>query len=321
MQPILGLVVPCFNEHEMLEETIKQLSAVLGELIEKNKISSKSCMFLVDDGSKDSTWEIIERLAIKDGMVSGVKLAGNVGHQNALMAGLEVAVKTCDATISIDADLQDDINVIELMVDKFNSGVDIVYGVRDSRESDSFFKKNSALMFYKLMTSMGTKTIYNHADYRLMSRRATEKLLSYPERNLFIRGIVPTIGYTTDVVTYNRKPRTAGESKYPLSKMLALAVNGITSFSIRPIRLIFSVGIIMFIITLLVSIYTLISYFVGHTIQGWTSLMLSLWFIGSLILISLGVIGEYVGKIYVEVKARPRYFVEKTIIYGKETKE
>ena len=199
-------------------------------------------------------------------------------------------------TISIDADLQDDINVIEQMVDKYLSGTDIVYGVRDSRATDTFFKKNSALMFYKLMNALGTKTIYNHADYRLMSRRAAEKLLEFPERNLFIRGIVPLIGFTTDTVTYDRKARMAGESKYPLKKMLSFAVNGITSFSIRPIRLIFSVGIIMLLATIAVSLYTLLAYTAGHTIKGWTSLMLSLWFIGSLILISIRIIGEYIGK-------------------------
>ena len=273
--PVLGIVVPCYNEQEMLETTIRQLSAVISGLVDKNKVADSSCMILVDDGSRDATW---------------------------------------DVTISIDADLQDDINVIEQMVDKYLSGTDIVYGVRDSRATDTFFKKNSALMFYKLMNALGTKTIYNHADYRLMSRRAAEKLLEFPERNLFIRGIVPLIGFTTDTVTYDRKARMAGESKYPLKKMLSFAVNGITSFSIRPIRLIFSVGIIMLLATIAVSLYTLLAYTAGHTIKGWTSLMLSLWFIGSLILISLGIIGEYIGKIYVEVKKRPRFFIEKSII-------
>ncbi len=312
--PVLGIVVPCYNEQEMLETTIRQLSAVISGLVDKNKVADSSCMILVDDGSRDATWDIISKHAAETSVVCGVKLAGNVGHQNALIAGLTTAVEFCDVTISIDADLQDDINVIEQMVDKYLSGTDIVYGVRDSRATDTFFKKNSALMFYKLMNALGTKTIYNHADYRLMSRRAAEKLLEFPERNLFIRGIVPLIGFTTDTVTYDRKARMAGESKYPLKKMLSFAVNGITSFSIRPIRLIFSVGIIMLLATIAVSLYTLLAYTAGHTIKGWTSLMLSLWFIGSLILISLGIIGEYIGKIYVEVKKRPRFFIEKSII-------
>lgn len=322
MSSILGIVVPCYNEQEVLKNTINKLSDVLKSLIDKGKISEASRMYLVDDGSKDATWEIIDMYSRTDGYVCGVKLAGNVGHQNALIAGLTTAVKTCDALISIDADLQDDTTVIEKMVDKFNTGIDIVYGVRSSRETDTFFKRNSALMFYRLMNSLGTKTIYNHADFRLMSRRATEILLTYTERNLFIRGIVPQIGFKTDVVTYERKARMAGESKYPLHKMLSFAVNGITSFSIRPIRLIFTIGIVMLLITITVWLYTLFAYFGGKTIQGWTSIMLSLWFIGSLVLISLGVIGEYIGKIYVEVKNRPRFFIEKSIINGieKDTK-
>lgn len=317
--PILGIVVPCYNEQEMLETTIRQLSAVISSLTDKGKVADSSCIILVDDGSRDATWSIITEHAAKDNHVCGVKLAGNVGHQNALIAGLSTAKQICDVTISIDADLQDDINVIESMVDKYAQGADIVYGVRDSRATDTFFKKNSALMFYKLMNNLGAKTIYNHADYRLMSRRAVEKLLEFPERNLFIRGIVPLIGFKTDTVTYDRKARMAGESKYPLKKMISFAVNGITSFSIKPIRLILSLGIIMLIATIAVSLYTLIAYFNHRAIQGWTSLMLSLWFLGSLVLISLGIIGEYIGKIYVEVKKRPRYFIEKSIFNGKET--
>lgn len=318
MQPILGIIVPCYNEQEVLNETIQQLSGIIRMLAGKNMISTESKLFLVDDGSKDATWDIIERASHSGNPVCGVKLAGNAGHQNALLAGLTAAVGICDAMISIDADLQDDINVIGEMVQKYLDGNDIVYGVRESRESDTFFKKNSALLFYKLMNSLGTKTVYNHADYRLMSKRAVDKLLAFPERNMFIRGIVPLIGFKTDKVTYDRKPRMAGCSKYPLRRMLSFAVNGITSFSIRPIRLIFSIGIIMLVITLTVSLYTLFSYFAGKAIQGWTSLMLSLWFIGSLLLISLGIIGEYIGKIYVEVKCRPRFFIEKSIINGVE---
>ena len=311
----LYIVVPCYKEQEVLPETSKRLREKMNQLKREGKIGEKSRVMFVNDGSSDNTWPIISELHEKEpDMFSGVNLSRNRGHQNALLAGLLTAVNYADMIVSLDADLQDDINVIEQMVDKYLSGTDIVYGVRDSRATDTFFKKNSALMFYKLMNALGTKTIYNHADYRLMSRRAAEKLLEFPERNLFIRGIVPLIGFTTDTVTYDRKARMAGESKYPLKKMLSFAVNGITSFSIRPIRLIFSVGIIMLLATIAVSLYTLLAYTAGHTIKGWTSLMLSLWFIGSLMLISLGIIGEYIGKIYVEVKKRPRFFIEKSII-------
>ena len=311
---ILSIVVPCYNEAEVIDETSKRLFSVLEGLIKKEMISPDSFILFVNDGSRDNTWELIRKLYKESKYVYGVNLAGNVGHQNALIAGLTVAVKCCDIIISIDADLQDDINVVEQMIEKYKAGNDIVYGVRESRSTDTFFKRQSALMFYKLMNVLGAKTIYNHADYRLMSKRAVEKLLSYPERNMFIRGIVPLIGFKTDTVAYDRKPRMAGDSKYPLKKMLSFAVDGITSFSIRPIRLIFTAGIIMLVITISVLIYTLIAYFAGKTIQGWTSLMLSLWFIGSLMLIALGIIGEYIGKIYVEVKSRPRFFIEKTII-------
>lgn len=314
MKPILGLVIPCYNEQEVLNDTLSQLKPIVNEMIDNGLICESSKIFCVDDGSKDTTWSIIDAASKADSMICGVKLAGNVGHQNALMAGLTVAVEECDVMISIDADLQDDTAVISQMVEKYNAGADIVYGVRQSRQTDTFFKKNSALMFYKMMNSLGTKTIYNHADYRLMSKRAVRNLLSFRERNLFIRGIVPTIGFKTDIVYYDRHARMAGESKYPLKKMISFAVDGITSFSIRPIRLIFLIGIIMLLATVTVSLYVLISYFAGETLRGWTSMMLSLWFIGSLILISLGIIGEYIGKIYIEVKDRPRFFIEKTII-------
>ena len=314
MKPILGLVIPCYNEQEVLNDTLGQLKPIMNDMIDKGLICESSKIFCVDDGSKDDTWSIIDAASKADAMVCGVKLAGNVGHQNALMAGLTVAVEECDIMISIDADLQDDTAVISQMVEKYLAGADIVYGVRQSRQTDTFFKKNSALMFYKMMNSLGTKTIYNHADYRLMSKRAVRNLLSFRERNLFIRGIVPTIGFKTDVVYYDRHARMAGESKYPLKKMISFAVDGITSFSIRPIRLIFFIGIIMLLATITVSLYVLLSYFAGEAIRGWTSMMLSLWFIGSLILISLGIIGEYIGKIYIEVKDRPRFFIEKTII-------
>ena len=319
MQPVLGIIVPCYNEQEVLHTTMDVLTDLIKSMTDRNIISKDSRIFYVDDGSKDTTWSIISQRAKTDEVTCGVKLAGNVGHQNALIAGLSEAVELCDALVSIDADLQDDTNVIETMTLKFIAGADIVYGVRQSRDTDTFFKKNSALMFYKIMNSLGTKTIYNHADFRLMSKRATKKLLSFGERNLFIRGIVPTIGFKSDVVYYDRHARMAGESKYPLKKMISFAVDGITSFSIRPIRLIFSAGIIMLIATISIFLYVLISYFGGGAWPGWTSLMLSLWFIGSLILISLGIIGEYIGKIYIEVKDRPRYFVEKSIINGEES--
>lgn len=318
MLPVLGLIVPCYNEQEILTETLRRLSAVLIELIDRQRIHPDSKIVCVDDGSRDATWDIISQQAHENPMVCGVKLSTNTGHQNALMAGLTVAVDSCDATITIDADLQDDISVIATMVDKYIAGADIVYGVRQSRKTDTFFKKNSALFFYKLMHNLGVKTVYNHADYRLMSRRAMEKLLSFRERNLFIRGIVPLIGFKTDTVYYDRLPRTAGESKYPLKKMLSFAIDGITSFSVRPIRLVFGIGVAMLVITLAMCIYALIAYFAGRAWPGWTSLMLSLWFIGALVLISLGIIGEYIGKIYIEVKDRPRFFIEKSIINKKE---
>ncbi len=310
--------MPCYNEQEVLHTTIEQLSEVVNILIGKNLIAAESKLFFVDDGSKDRTWEIIQSATTTKKMVCGVKLAGNVGHQNALMAGLSEAVDFCDIMISIDADLQDDTAVIGTMVCKYIDGADIVYGVRKSRQTDTFFKKNSALLFYKIMNSLGAKTVYNHADYRLMSKRTVKKLLSYRERNMFLRGIVPTIGFKTDTVYYDRHARMAGESKYPLKKMISFAVDGITSFSVRPIRLVFTIGIIMLLATISISLYVLVSYFGGQTWPGWTSLMLSLWFIGALVLISLGIIGEYIGKIYIEVKDRPRFFIEKSIIDGEE---
>lgn len=318
MQPILGIVIPCYNEQEVLHTTIKQLSEVIDGLSEKGLISPESKLYCVDDGSKDDTWTIIESATQSNTKINGIKLSGNCGHQNALLAGLTVAVDYCDAMVTIDADLQDDTAVIKTMVEKFHEGADIVYGVRQSRDTDTYFKKNSALMFYRMMSSLGAKTIYNHADYRLMSKRSVKKLLSFRERNMFIRGIVPTIGYKTDVVYYDRHARMAGESKYPLKKMVSFAIDGITSFSTRPIRMIFSVGILMLLATLSIALYVLISYFGGKAWPGWTSLMLSLWFISSLILISLGIIGEYIGKIYIEVKDRPRFFIEKSIVDGKE---
>lgn len=309
----LFIVVPCYNEEEVLNDTIRQLSGVLSSLIMKKKISDDSKLLFVDDGSKDKTWQLIEENAKGSQYVKGLKLAGNVGHQNALLAGLMCAKGQCDITVSIDADLQDDIAVIEDMVDKYHDGCDIVYGVRNDRTSDTFFKRTTAQGFYKVMKLMGIKSVYNHADFRLMSKKAVEGLSYYKERNLFLRGIVPTIGYKTDCVYYERKERMAGESKYPLKKMIAFAFDGITSFSVKPMTFIMFLGIIMIFFAVAMSIYSLIRLGQGNVVRGWTSLWLSMWFIGGIITFSIGLLGEYIGKVYIEVKERPRFIVEKEI--------
>ena len=309
----LAIVVPCYNEEEVLEDTIKQLSGVLSDLIIKKKISNDSFILFVDDGSKDKTWDKIEAAHFSAKYIKGLKLAGNVGHQNALLAGLMHAKEISDVTISIDADLQDDISVIEEMVDLWDSGCDIVYGVRSGRKTDSYFKRTTAQGFYKLMKLMGVKSVYNHADFRLMSKRAVEGLSEFKERNLFLRGIVPTIGYKTDCVYYERKERMAGESKYPLKKMLSFAFDGITSFSTKPMTFIMGLGIWMIIFCFIMGIYSLIRHFQGNVVTGWTSLWLAMWFIGGIITFSIGLVGEYIGKIYIEVKERPRYIVEKEL--------
>ncbi|MGN0430757.1 MAG: glycosyltransferase family 2 protein [Lachnospiraceae bacterium] len=310
----LAIVVPCYNEEEVLHIAAEAFRGVLDDLIQKQKIAEDSFVLFVNDGSKDKTWELIEEEhAAHPVQIKGVKLAGNVGHQFALTAGLLTAKDLCDITVSIDADLQDDINAIEEMVDKFHAGNDIVYGVRSDRSSDTFFKRFTAQSFYKLMAGMGVKTVYNHADFRLMSKRALEQFAQYGENNLFLRGIVPTIGYQTDCVYYERKERVAGESKYPLKKMLALAFNGITSFSIKPISLITWLGAIIILGCVMAAIYALVSYFTGNVVQGWTSLILSIWFIGGVQLLAIGMVGQYIGKIYVEVKHRPRYNIEKIL--------
>lgn len=309
----LAIVVPCYNEEEVLPETLRQLSIVLSDLIIKKKISDESKLVFVDDGSRDNTWSIIEAEKNNSRYVSGIKLAGNVGHQNALLAGLMYAKEHYDVTISIDADLQDDISVIEEMIDKYNSGIDIVYGVRAERTTDTFFKRTTAQGFYKVMKAMGIKSVYNHADFRLMSKRSLEGLAGFKERNLFLRGIVPTIGYKSDCVYYERKLRLAGESKYPLKKMLAFAFDGITSFSTRPMTFIMSMGIVMIVFAFIMGIYSLIRLGQGEVVKGWTSLWLAMWFIGGIITFSIGLVGEYIGKIYMEVKERPRYIIEKEI--------
>ncbi|MBO4346832.1 MAG: glycosyltransferase family 2 protein [Lachnospiraceae bacterium] len=310
---ILSIVVPCYNEEEMLPITFESLGAKLKDLIDKQKISPDSFMLFVDDGSKDKTWELIEEENKKNPMVRGLKLAGNVGHQFALTAGLICAKDISDISISIDADLQDDIEVFDQMVDLYHEGNDIVYGVRNKRKTDTFFKRFTAQSFYKVMNFCGAKTIYNHADFRLMSKRSLEQFSQYSEENLFLRGIVPLIGYKTACVYYDRKVRVAGESKYPLKKMLALAIEGITSFSVKPIRFIMLLGFISVILSFAAFVYALVSYFVFTVEPGWTSLIVSIWFLGGVQLISVGLIGEYIGKIYMEVKRRPRYNVEKYI--------
>ncbi len=306
----LFCVIPCYNEQEVLPETSKRLEAKIKELVSAGKISEDSRILFVNDGSKDDTWNIIKRLHEENEVFQGINLSKNMGHQNALLAGLMTAKDLCDAAISLDADLQDDINAIDEMVDKFNAGVDIVYGVRSKRATDTFFKKFTAESFYKLINSMGGNTVYNHADYRLMSRRALMALSEFGEVNLFLRGIVPMVGFNTDIVYYERAERFAGESKYPLKKMLSFAVEGITSLSTKPIKLITSMGFFIFLVSIVVLVYSLVRYFTGQTIPGWTTTVLSVWAIGGLIMISLGVIGEYIGKIYLETKNRPRFIIE-----------
>ena len=310
-QDILYMVIPCYNEQEVLPETSRQLKEILYDLMDRGKISRESRVLFVNDGSKDETWNIIEDLHAQDPLFLGLKLSRNKGHQNALLAGLMTAKEYADVTISMDADLQDDVHVIEKFMDKYYEGCDIVYGVRSSRKKDTFFKKFTAQSFYRLMMAMGVDIVYNHADCRLMSKRSLYDLEQFKEVNLFLRGIVPLIGYQSAVVTYERNERFAGESKYPLKKMLAFAMDGITSFSIKPIRMITSMGVIIFAISILMLIYSVVQHFLGNTVSGWSSTMVSIWAIGGLQILSMGVIGEYVGTIYMEAKARPKFIIEK----------
>ena len=307
---ILYLVIPCYNEEEVLKQTASALKKKMTSLIKDKKIDKKSRVMFVDDGSKDKTWEIIAELHAQDELFVGVKLSGNRGHQFALLAGLMSAKDRADATISMDADLQDDVNVIDKMLEDYQNGSEIVYGVRSSRKKDTFFKRTTAQMFYKLMQAMGVNIVYNHADCRLMSKRALEELENFKEVNLFLRGLVPLIGFKSSIAYYERGKRAAGESKYPLKKMLSFAVDGITSFSIKPLRLILSLGIIILVISIFIMLYALIVKILGHTVAGWTFLTISIWFIGGLQMISIGIIGEYIGKIYNETKRRPRYIIE-----------
>lgn len=309
----LIIVVPCYNEEEVLQETTRQLSTVLSSMEQEGTITEGKLLY-VDDGSRDATWHIIEQLSTENPRVMGLKLAHNVGHQQALWAGLEWAANApFDAVVSIDADLQDDVQAIVEMTERFNEGTDIVYGVRKERKTDTFFKKHTAQAFYKLMQTMGGDVVYNHADFRLMSKRALQALVAHPERNLFLRGIVRSLGYPSDYVYYDRHERFAGESKYPLSKMLNFAIDGITSFSVKPLRLITTFGLLFMFVAIVIIGYALYEHLIGHTIVGWTSLLVSMWFIGGAILTAIGIIGEYIGKIYKEVKRRPRYFIEKQI--------
>ncbi|BDF57866.1 glycosyl transferase [Christensenellaceae bacterium] len=306
----LYIVVPCYNEEAVLYETTKRLTDKLTRMIGAGLAAQDSRIMYVNDGSKDRTWEIIEELHRENPYVLGVKLSRNRGHQNALLAGLMTAKDMCDVTISMDADLQDDIEVLDEFMRKYKDGCDIVYGVRSNRDTDTGFKRNTAQAFYKILKFFGVDSVYNHADYRLMSKRALEGLSEFGEVNLFLRGIVPQIGYKTATVEYSRGERFAGESKYPLKKMISFAFDGITSFSIKPIRMITAVGLVIFVVSLVMLIYSLVVNALGNTATGWTSMIMSIWLLGGLQLLAIGIIGEYVGKAYMETKKRPKYIIE-----------
>ena len=309
----LYVVIPCYNEEEVLEETTKRLGVKIEELIKAKMISDESRVMYVNDGSKDKTWELIEKTNKVHKYFTGISLSRNRGHQNALLAGLMTAKEYADVVISMDADLQDDINAIDEMLEKYYDGCDIVYGVRSARKKDTWFKKTTAEGFYKFMKLMGVDIVYNHADYRLTSKRVLEHFADYKEVNLFLRGMFPLIGYKSDVVYYERNERFAGESKYPLKKMLNFAWDGITSFSVKPIRFLLSLGIIIFAISIMVTLYCVIVKLIGNTVPGWTFLACSIWLMGGIQMISLGVIGEYIGKMYNETKARPRYIISRNL--------
>ena len=310
----LYIVVPCYKEQEVLPETSKRLKAKMLDLIAAGKVSEKSRIMFVNDGSSDNTWPMIAALHEQEPEIfSGVNLSRNRGHQNAVLAGMLTAVNYADMIITMDADLQDDINAVDGMVKAYHEGYEVVYGVRSKRDTDTFFKRFTAEGFYKVMKALGVDIVFNHADYRLMSRRAVEGLAQFTEVNLFLRGIVPQIGYKWTTVTYERAERFAGESKYPLKKMLAFAADGITSFSVKPIRMVFTLGVVIFAISLLMLLYALISKILGYAHAGWTSLMGSIWLIGGIQLLSLGVVGEYIGKIYNETKRRPRFIIERVL--------
>ena len=310
MMQKLYLVIPCYNEEEVLPETSKQLRAKMETLMAAGKISKESRIVFVNDGSKDRTWEIIESLHKENPLFQGIKLSRNKGHQNALLAGLMTVKEHCDMAISMDADLQDDIDAIDGMLEKYAEGCDIVYGVRNARDTDTAFKRKTAEGYYKVMGLLGADIVYNHADYRLMSKRALDGLEQFKEVNLFLRGVVPMIGYKSDKVYYARKERFAGESKYPLKKMLAFAWEGLTSLSVKPIRMIMTLGSVIFLVSIAMLIYSLVRHAMGATLVGWTSTVVSIWAIGGLQLLAIGIIGEYIGKVYLETKQRPKFIVE-----------
>ncbi len=311
---ILYLVIPCYNEEEVLPLTAEAVRKKLEALIAAGKIAEESRVLFVDDGSKDGTWDILRKMTAENPLFSALKLSRNTGHQNALLAGLMTAKDHCDAVVSMDADLQDDINAIDGFLQKYEEGCDVVYGVRNRRDTDTRFKRTSAQAFYKFMAAMGVESVYNHADYRLMSRRAVEALSEYKEVNLFLRGIVPLIGYRSDYVYYDRKERAAGESKYPLKKMLSFAEDGITSFSVKPLRIISTFGIVIAGLSVFGLLYSLISKLTGNAVSGWTAIVASIWLLGGIQLLCIGVCGEYIGKIYSEVKGRPRFHVEQLLL-------
>ena len=308
--PTVYFVIPCYNEEAVLPETVKELTKVLEGMEEQGLADQKSRMLFVDDGSRDQTWKLISKYHGENHWVSGLKLSHNRGHQNALLSGLMTAKEVADCAISLDADLQDDVNVLPQFVEKYQEGCDVVYGVRNKRETDTFFKRTTAEGFYKVMQKLGVDIVFNHADYRLMSRRALEALSEYKEVNLFLRGIVPLIGYKSDYVYYDRHERFAGESKYPLKKMISFAVDGITSFSVKPLKIISNLGILVSILSVFGLLYALISHFTGNAVSGWTAIVCSIWLLGGIQMLCLGVVGTYVGKIYSEVKGRPRFKIE-----------
>jgi polyisoprenyl-phosphate glycosyltransferase len=319
---ILAIIVPCYNEQEVLPETAKRLSGTLQQLISEQVIDEKSILLFVDDGSSDNTWSLIEKFHEENRFVfSGIKLSGNRGHQNALLCGLLAVKDHVDAAVSIDADLQDDVNVIGKMAEKYREGFEIVYGVRSDRKTDKFFKRSTAQGFYRFMRFLGVDIVYNHADFRLMGKNSLEALAEYGEVNLFLRGIIPLLGFKTGVEYYKRSERMAGTSKYPLNKMFKFALEGIASFSIKPLRLITLLGILIFTVSIAMIVYFIVRYFSGHTINGWASIACSLWGIGGLILFSVGVVGEYIGKIYLESKRRPRYHIEKFLFFKDKINE
>lgn len=324
-EEILYVVVPCYNEEEVLTETTKRLKEKLENLIKDKKISNKSRVMYINDGSKDNTWNLIEEISNKENLFTGISLSRNRGHQNALFAGLMTAKNYADIVISMDADLQDDINAIDEMIEKYNNGAQIVYGVRSSRKKDTAFKRITAEGFYKFMKLMGVEVVFNHADYRLTSKRVLEELENYGEINLFLRGMFPLIGFKTDIVYYERNERFAGSSKYPLKKMLSFAWEGITSFSVKPIKMILNIGIIMFVLSIIMIIYSIVSKCLGNTVDGWTFITCSIWLVAGIQMLSLGIVGEYIGKIYSETKRRPRFIISRNLNeeqkYGKNKKD